>query len=103
MSESALMKATLDLARLMGWRIARFPMLNLGRDGQPRKLAYDTKGFWDTILVRDRLIVVEFKNADRDLTAEQEEWVTAYERANVECYVFRPEHWHSGAIESVLR
>lgn len=103
MSEATLQKATLDLARLLGWRIARFPMLNLGRDGNPRKLAYDTKGMPDTLLFRDRCIGVEFKNETREVTEEQQAWDYAFHRAGVAWYCWRPADWHSGAIEAALR
>jgi hypothetical protein len=124
-SESELQKETLNLARLLGWKIARFPMLNLTHDGKPRKLAYDTKGFPDSILVRNGTILfAEFKAAYGKLSAEQGEWQAELDAAVQECvdcdysanefptdppehgvknYVWRPADWLSGTIEKALR
>lgn len=103
MSEADLQRATLDLARLLGWRIARFPMLNLTADRKPRRLAYDTKGFPDALLVRDRLLAIEFKSETGRMSADQDAWNDALVKAGVSVAVFRPSHWDKGVIEDVLR
>lgn len=104
MTEAALQKATLDLARLLGWRIARFPMLNLGRDGQPRKLAYDTAGFPDCILVRNgRLLTIEFKAENGRMSEQQDNWNDALLKTGATVCVFKPRDWTNGAIGACLR
>lgn len=102
-TEGELQRATLDLARLLGWRIARFPMLNLTADRKPRRLAYDTKGFPDALLVRDRLLAIEFKSETGRMSAEQDAWNDALVKAGVLVAVFRPRDWTSGVVEAVLR
>ncbi len=96
----------LQTARLQRWRIARFPAANFvrTRDGREfvKPLAHDTKGFPDCLLVRDRVLAVEFKNVKGKLTTEQAMWRGWLERAGIESYLWRPEHWLSGAIEKVL-
>lgn len=100
-------KATLDLARLLGWRVARFPGANFVRTSSGREfikpLAYDTKGFPDALLVRDRLLAIEFKSETGRMSAEQDAWNDALVKAGVSVAVFRPSHWDKGVIEDVLR
>lgn len=103
MTEAELQKATLDLARLLNWRIARFPMLNLTADRKPRRLAYDTKGYPDATLVRDRLILVEFKAANQDLSDEQRDWHRWLLKAGVVKHTWWPADWSDGTIERALR
>jgi hypothetical protein len=103
-TEAELQRETLNLARLLGYKIARFPMRNLTNDGSPRRLQYDTKGFPDSSLFRKgRHLLIEFKAAGRTLTTEQKKWDEWLADAGVEKHTFWPRDWASGTIESVLR
>ncbi len=106
MSEAELSKAVLGLASMCGWRVARFPAANWTRTRSGREfvrpLAYDTKGFPDALLVRERMIAVEFKTAVGSLSIEQDQWLDLLGMANVECYLWRPAQWIDGTIERVL-
>jgi len=58
------------------------------------------KGFPDTVLVRERLILVEFKIATGKLSREQVAWRDALLAAGQEYYVWKPDSWPE--IEGVL-
>ena len=48
-------------------------------------------GFPDLVMVRqDRLIMAELKSARGKTTLEQDLWLQAAKRANIEVYVWRP-------------
>ncbi len=106
MSEAQLSKAVLGHARLLGWRVARFPAANWVRTKSGREfvkpLAYNTKGWPDTILVRDRLICVEFKTATGKVSPEQTDWAQRLTSAGVEVYLWRPADWYDGTTGRVL-
>jgi len=100
-TEAQLMKATLDLARLKSWRIARFPATNV-RDGKHLRLGWDTRGFPDVLLVRDRLMTIEFKSDTGVLSVDQQNWSTWLGKALVEDWVIRPQLWLDGTVERIL-
>ncbi len=106
MTEAQLSKAVLDHARLLGWRIARFPAANWVRTSAGKEfvkpLAHDTKGFPDALLVRERLIFVEFKTATGRASEEQMKWRTALIDAGLDAYLWRPSDWLDGSIDRVL-
>lgn len=84
-------KMVLDLAKVMGWRIAHFrPALTT--KGWRTPVAADGAGFPDLFLVRDRLIAIELKREKSKLTEQQKEWIRALLNAQVEVYVCRPRH-----------
>lgn len=94
-SEKALMQATLDCARLLGWTKVYH--------------TYDSRrsapGFPDAVLIHPdgRLLVVEFKAERGTVTSYQRSWLDAFERCGVMAAVWRPQQWHDGTIERVLR
>ncbi len=106
MSEGDLQRYTLDLAKTLQWRVARFPAANFVRTKGGREfvkpLERDTKGFPDALLVRDRLVAIEFKDAKGVISLEQRQWADALLSAGVNYYLFRPADWASGVIEAAL-
>ena len=65
---------------------------------------HSVAGFPDYVLVRDeRLIFGELKREGKDLTDAQGEWLAdLFLCGDVECYIWRPSDWDSGAILKVL-
>ena len=109
MSEQQLMacvvgtKSKPGLARVMGWRIAHFRPAMTSR-GMRTPVSADGAGFPDLLMVRGlRLLVVELKAEAGRVAPEQSAWLSAFLRAGVETWLWRPEHWHDGTIERVLR
>ena len=104
MNEAQLQSAVLELAQALRWLRAHFrPAMTV--KGWRTPVEGDGAGFPDLILVRDgRLVVAELKGPAGKLSTPQELWLVAFSTVpGVECYVWKPEHWRSGEVESVLR
>lgn len=109
MSEGQLQDAVIELARLLGWRVAHFRPAATGR-GYRTAVQGDGAGFPDLVLVRNgHLIFAELK-ADRGRhSLDQHEWLNDLLAVSVgshrvwvyECW--RPSQWLDGTIERVLR
>ena len=67
------------LARMLGWRC--YHVLR-SKGSEP--------GYPDWTLVRDRVIFVELKKQDGQLSAAQREWIDALRDAGAEVHVWRP-------------
>jgi hypothetical protein len=104
LSEADFMDQVIRYARLMGWRVAHFRKVRVQRGNGSvyweTPVAADGKGFLDLVLVRDRVVAVELKVGTNKPTWEQEEWITAWTRAGVETYVWKPSMW--AEIEKAL-
>jgi hypothetical protein len=101
-SEAQLQKAVIELAQLLGWRVAHFrpAMTQSGR--WVTAVQGDGKGFPDLVLARAGVVLfVELKSAKGRLSPEQQEWLDVLPSADT--FVWQPAHWESGAIEEVLR
>jgi hypothetical protein len=101
-SEAELQKAVIELARRLGWRTAHFRTSRTQSGGWATAVQGDGKGFPDLVLARNGYVLfVELKAKAGRLSAEQDAWLEALPEQ--ETYVWRPEHWASGAIERTLR
>ena len=62
-------------------------------------------GFPDSVMARgERIVIAELKTERGKLSPHQESWLAALRLVpGVEVYVWRPEAWHSGEVERVLR
>jgi hypothetical protein len=102
MAEQELQDNVIELAHLLGWRVAHFrPAMT--KDGWRTAVSADGKGFPDLVLVRDRVVFAELKSAKGVLTDEQADWVGALVGAKAECHLWKPVDWTDGTIERVLR
>ncbi len=106
-SEEVFQGQVIELARMLGWRVAHFRGARVQRrDGSVRyqtPVQADGAGFPDLVMVRGgRLIVAELKSARGRTRAEQETWLAAFEGVpGCEVYVWRPRDWD--ALAGVLR
>jgi hypothetical protein len=102
MSEAELQGNVIDLAHLLGFRVAHFRPARTAT-GWRTPVAADGAGWPDLTLVRgDRLVFVELKRSKGKVTEEQQAWLEAL--GNVaEVYVWRPADWVDGTIETLLR
>lgn len=80
----------IKLAHTLSWKVAHFRPAQTTK-GWRTPVSADGKGFPDAILVRDRILAVEFKNENGKLSEDQLEWIAALEVAGVETYVWRPQ------------
>ena len=99
MTESDLLSAVRQLARLTGWRCYH-TRYSLGSD----------PGFPDLVMVRlGRLVIAELKSDRGKLTPAQQEWLDDLAEVEgrtggvVEVHLWTPEDWLGGAIEETLR
>lgn len=91
--ERSFTRQVIDLARLMGWRVAHFRAA-LSARGWRTPVQGDGVGFPDLIMVRyQRLIVAELKVGRRRPTPEQHAWIEAFRSAGVAAYIWRPCDW----------
>ena len=108
MSGKALQKSIIDLAHLYNWKCAHFQsVLATRKDGSASwrtPVQADGKGFPDVFMVRDRrALAVEVKGDGDTVKPEQAAWHYAIGKTAVEMYVWTPESWRNGAVESILR
>ncbi len=99
-TEAQFQSQVLDLAHLLGWRVAHFrPAMT--KHGWRTAVAGNGKGFPDLIMVRgDRQVVAELKSKTGFITGEQKLWLDAFRGAGVETYVWRPDDFEE--IKEVL-
>ncbi len=102
MTESALLRAVIELARAAGYRVAHFRPAKTGK-GWRTTVQGDGTGFPDLILCgRGRCIVAELKSDRGTETREQTDWLHAFADADVETYLWRPANWRDGTIAKAL-
>ena len=99
LSEKAFQQQVLDLAKLLGWRVAHFRSVPVMHPGG--RITYQTPvqgqgvGFPDLLLIRGgRLLVAELKVPPNKTTPEQDEWLVAFRRAGIEAFVWTPDCWN---------
>lgn len=104
MSEAALQSAVLEMAQVLGWRVAHFRAAPTRSGGWATPMQGNV-GFPDAVLARSGIVLfVEFKSARGRLSPEQVDWAVALQgTSHVRHYVWRPDSWLSGEVEAVLR
>lgn len=104
--EEAFQRQVIQLAKLLGWRVAHFRTVAIAKpDGSVRyatPVQADGAGFPDLILIKGRRLVVwELKIPPNTVTPEQIEWLLAFRAAGAQAGVMTPEDWP--LIEETLR
>ena len=90
-SEAAFTAQIIQLARVLGWRVAHFRPAMTKRGRWVTAVQGDGVGFPDLIMLRHtRGIMAELKAAKGKTTPEQEAWLESARRAEFEAYVWRP-------------
>ena len=101
MTESELLAAVLELAAFAGFRCHHVRPAWSQR-GYRTPLQGD-KGFPDLCLCgHKRLLIVELKSEDGEVTPEQWLWIEALTLAGIEAYIWRPDDWADGTIAKAL-
>jgi hypothetical protein len=101
-SEAALQSQLIDVARLLGWKVAHFRPARTAR-GWRTPVAADGAGFPDLLLLRDRLVVAELKAERGRLSPAQQEWLDAFQAANIEAHTWRPADFDAAAAVLLRR
>lgn len=91
-SEKDFQKTVIDLARKCGWRVAHFRPART-KHGWRTAVSADGAGFFDLVLVRDRIIFAEIKREKGKTSSEQDAWAAATRKAGGEVYLWRPSDW----------
>ncbi|HET9755290.1 MAG TPA: hypothetical protein VFP66_02210 [Candidatus Limnocylindrales bacterium] len=101
--ERDLQDQVLDLARLLGWRVAHFRAARTAH-GWRTPVSADGAGFPDLVLIRGRrLVVAELKRSVKNRpTPNQLDWLAAFRAAGVEVYVWTCDD-DTESIAQVLR
>lgn len=104
MNGKELQGAIADLARMRGWRCAHFSPGRVGpKDSWITNYAYDSKGFPDLLLLRDRIIGIEVKGDGDKMKQEQHDWKDAFLAAGLEFYIATPKDWLEGSLDGILK
>lgn len=102
MTEAELQACVIDLAHVLGYRVAHFRPAQTAH-GWRTPVGADGKGFPDLVLARvGRLIFAELKAAGRSLTAAQWDWLAVLDSTAVTAK-WTPADWHSGEILKTLK
>jgi hypothetical protein len=107
-SEKELQKAIIDLAHLLGWRVAHFRAAQTGERWMTAVSA-DGVGFPDLVMARNGCVVIaELKAKVGRISPAQEAWLTAFGGPDIagrrlRVFVWRPADWTEGRIEAALR
>ena len=106
LTEKQLQAAVIDLARMLGWRVAHFRSVPVKRGPHVRwetPVAADGAGFPDLVLCRERVVWAELKVGGNKPSSAQQAWLTGLRRAGQETYVWTDVDWHRGDVEKALR
>lgn len=103
MTERDLQYAVIGLAQTLKWKVAHFRPART-EQGWRTPVQADGKGFPDLVLAKPgRLIFAELKGDRGRLSAEQKAWINVLGATDAEVYVWTPDEWLNGAIETILR
>lgn len=103
MTERELQRGVIDVARLLGYRVAHFRPALTGR-GWRTPVQADGTGFPDLVLCgRGQVLFRELKVRGNTLTAEQAAWLTELRSAGADVGVWTDADWFAGLIEADLR
>jgi endogenous inhibitor of DNA gyrase (YacG/DUF329 family) len=104
MKEATLQKAVIDHAHLLRWHVAHFRPARIRNDRWATPVVADGAGFPDLVLARDdRLIFAELKSQFGVVGPRQKEWLERLRKGPAEVYVWGPQEWKDGTIESILQ
>ncbi len=103
MREEELLRAVLDMARLLGITTAHFRTAQSQSGRWLTPVGGDGKGFPDLVLVGSGVLYRELKTDAGRLRPEQVVWLRELKAAGQDADVWRPADLHSGRIEAELR
>ncbi|MCR4339127.1 MAG: VRR-NUC domain-containing protein [Gemmatimonadaceae bacterium] len=106
MTERELQTAVIDLARLLGWKVAHFRPALTAR-GWRTPVEADGAGYPDLTLAHPkqrRLLMVELKAKGGKLSVAQCDWLdTLTDTECCEVYCWHVDDWTNGTVERLLR
>jgi hypothetical protein len=106
-SERELQDAVIEIAQMLGWRVAHFRPAKTAQ-GWRTAVQGDGVGYPDITMTRNGfLIFAELKSQKGKLGPSQQEWLDALTAVSVaedrvHTFLWRPEHWLNGTIAATL-
>src|SRR5690606_11011151 len=102
MTEIEFERKIVDLAHLMGWKVASFRPALTKAGNWVTPVKYDGKGWPDLVLVHPGrgVLIRELKSDNGTVSKEQHEWIETLGLAGANVAVWRPSDWPR--IEQIL-
>lgn len=91
-TEAEFQQKLIHFAQLHGWAVMHTRPGRTSK-GWRTNIAGDGIGFFDLVLMRDRVIFAELKKQNGRQTPHQKAWYERAKHANAEAYVWRPLDW----------
>jgi hypothetical protein len=106
-TEADLQRAVIDLARRLHYMV--FHIGDARKQVRDRRHGHlklvgdpDAAGMLDLILVRERVLWIELKDAKNRIRPAQQRWIDTLINAGQEVHVWRPADFDSGLVLNVL-
>lgn len=91
MTEAQFQREVIRLAQQHKWRVAHFRTAMNKRGHYMTPVAADGAGFPDLLMIRgQRVIAAELKTNKGRTSAQQKQWLAAFEETPVETFLWRP-------------
>jgi len=106
MSHEELQDSVIELAHSLGWKVAGFRKACYSDGLWTTPVLADGAGWPDLFLANEeqrRAIAIEIKSAKDTVKAVQTDWLATLALCGIEAYVVRPEDWHSGEVDRILK
>ncbi len=108
MTEAQLQSAVINEARRQGWMVAHFRGMQDSRGTWRTPVAGDGAGFPDLVLAsgdRRGVMFVELKGdtGRYQVSPAQKHWHATLTASGAICYLWNPDDWRSGRIQSALQ
>lgn len=105
MSEATLQDRVVDRAKRRGWKVAHAGrgIAAFDAQGNPVFVTPMAKGWPDLVLLRPpRILVIELKREDNDVTPEQLEWLQLFNGCNIPAIIVKPSDLREGRVNTIL-
>lgn len=106
MTHEELQNDVIERAHSFGWKVAGFRKAQYSDGSWSTPLLADAEGWPDLFLAHEeqkRAIAIEIKSAKDIVKVAQIHWLYRLALCGVEAYMVRPEDWHSGEVDRILR
>lgn len=98
MNEATLQAAVIDLAHVMGFRVAHFRPARI-ETGWRTPVSADGRGFPDLVIAKPgRVLFVELKGSAGRVSPAQQEWIDV-----LGAQIWSPAQWNDGTILAALK
>lgn len=101
-TEKDFQRAIVDIAQMLGWRVAHFRPALTKSGRWMTAVAADGSGFPDLVMLRnDRILVRELKVGYNKASEEQGAWLSAFRLAGIDADVWTDRDLHGRVLEEL--